>query len=200
MNFNEAASQPHPGRPRDPLLDELLLRAALDAFLERGYSATTFSEVARRAGVGTTAIYRRWPNKAAMATDVFIRELGESPIPDTGSIREDLIEFMKLRLRQWRAPIFHQVVLPLMMESVADPLVEEAIGGRQVEYRKPLVERIQRAIDAGQLHSEVEPIRLLDLLMGTVAMPLLFNQPLPEESEAESIVDQLLMGLTPRHD
>jgi hypothetical protein len=30
-------------------------------------------------------------------------------------------------------------------------------------------------------------------------MPLLFNQPLPKESEAESIVDQLLTGLTPRN-
>jgi AcrR family transcriptional regulator len=188
----------HPGRPRDARLDEALLKSALEVFLENGYSATTFSEVARRAGVGTPAIYRRWPNKAAMAIDVFIREMGEAPIPDTGSIREDLVEFLRFRLRQWRTPIFHQVVLPLMMEGLADPLVERALGGRFIEYRKPLADRIRRACEAGQLQSQVDPTRLLDLLMGTVAMPLLFNQPLPQESEAESIVDQVLMGLTPR--
>ena len=58
-------------------------------------------------------------------------------------------------------------------------------------------ERLRRAIEAGQLISQVEPLRVLDLLMGTIAMPLLFNQPLPEDGEADAIVDQLLMGLTP---
>jgi AcrR family transcriptional regulator len=193
-----AIAQTHPGRPRDARLDEALLTSALEVFLERGYSATTFSEVARRAGVGTPAIYRRWPNKAAIAIDVFVREMGETPIPDTGSIREDLVEFLRFRLRQWRTPIFHQVVLPLLMEGLADPAVERALGGRFAAYRKPLADRIRRACDAGQLRSQVDPTRLLDLVMGTVAMPLLFDQPLPEESEAESIVDQVLIGLTPR--
>jgi AcrR family transcriptional regulator len=193
-----AIAQTHPGRPRDARLDEALLTSALEVFLERGYSATTFSEVARRAGVGTPAIYRRWPNKAAIAIDVFVREMGETPIPDTGSIREDLVEFLRFRLRQWRTPIFHQVVLPLLMEGLADPAVERALGGRFAAYRKPVADRIRRACDAGQLRSQVDPTRLLDLVMGTVAMPLLFDQPLPEESEAESIVDQVLIGLTPR--
>jgi AcrR family transcriptional regulator len=196
--LKEVVAQIHPGRPRDARLDEALLASALEVFLEKGYSATTFSEVARRAGVGTPAIYRRWPNKAAMAIDVFIREMGETPIPDTGSIREDLVEFLRFRLRQWRTPIFHQVVLPLLMEGLADPAVERALGRRFVAYRKPLADRIRRACGAGQLRSQVEPTRLLDLVMGTVAMPLLFDQPLPEESEAESIVDQVLLGLTPR--
>jgi AcrR family transcriptional regulator len=191
-------AQAHPGRPRDARLDEALLKSALEVFIEAGYSATTFSEVARRAGLGTPAIYRRWPSKAAMAIDVFVREMGEAPIPDTGSIREDLVEFLRFRLRQWRTPIFHLVMLPLMMEGLADPLVERALGGRFIEYRKPLSDRIRRACEAGQLQSQVDPTRLLDLLMGTVAMPLLFNQPLPAESEAESIVDQVLTGLTPR--
>ena len=174
------------------------MRSALEVFLERGYSATSFAEVARRAGVGTPAIYRRWPNKAAMALDIFVRELGAAPIPDTGSMRADLVEFVRFRLRQWRTPIFHQIVLPLLMESLADPRVERELGGRMAEYRKPLIDRIRRACEAGQLRSKVEPTRLLDLLMGSVSMPLLFNQPLPLDSEAESIVDQVLEGLTPR--
>jgi AcrR family transcriptional regulator len=176
------------------------MRSAREAFLEHGYSATTFSEVARRAGVGTPAIYRRWPSKAAMAIDLFYEEMGESPIPDSGSIRRDLVEFMHLRLTHWGTPMFHQVVLPLLLHGLSDPHVERAIGGRLVDYRKPMVERIRRAIEAGQLRAEVDPSRLLDLLMGTVVMPLLFNQPLPVDTEAEAIVDQVLTGLTPRPD
>jgi AcrR family transcriptional regulator len=63
----------HPGRPRSAELNEAILQSALEVMLERGYHGTTLSEIARRARVGTPAIYRRWPTKAAMALELFIR-------------------------------------------------------------------------------------------------------------------------------
>jgi hypothetical protein len=83
---------------------------------------------------------------------------------------------------------------PLLLEAAADPRLKETIGDRFVHYRKPLLARLRRAIDSGDLRADTEPARLLDLLMGTVSMPLLFAQPLPVESAAESIVDQVLAG------
>jgi len=196
--LSEIAASVHPGRPRDARLDEALLGSALEVFLERGYSATTLSEVARRAGLGTPAIYRRWPTKAALAIDVFYRELSEAPIPDTTSIKEDLVEFTRVRIRQLKRPLTRQVMLPLLMEALTDPRVEEAIGGRMSEYPKPLLVRIRRAVETGQLRLQVDPPRVLDLLLGPIVLQALFNLPLPGESEAESIVDQVLVGLTPR--
>jgi AcrR family transcriptional regulator len=193
-----AIAQTHPGRPRDARLDEALLASALEVFLERGYSATTFSEVARRAGVGTPAIYRRWPNKAAMAIDLFYRELGGSAIPDMSSIRQDLVEFLRARIRQGRRPLSRQVVLPLLFEGLNDPRVREAIGGRMGEYPRRLLVRIGRAVETGEMRLQIDPARLLDILIGSVVLPSLFNLPLPQESDAESIVDQVLMGATPR--
>jgi AcrR family transcriptional regulator len=198
LELKEATARSRPGRPRDARLDEALFRSALEVFLERGYSATTFTEVARRAGVGTPALYRRWPNKAAMAIDLFYRELRESPIPPTSSIRQDLIEFLRTRIRQARRPLARQVVLPLLLEGLYDRRVEETIGGRMSEYPKPLLLRIGSAVEARTLRLTIDPTRLLDLLVGTVVLPALFNLPLPDESDAESIVDQVLMGLTPR--
>jgi AcrR family transcriptional regulator len=170
----------------------------LEVFLERGYATTTLSEVARRAGVGTPAIYRRWPNKAAMAIDVFYREMDESPVPDTSSIKEDPVEFMRVRIRQVQRPLTRRVMMSLLLEALTDSRVEAAIGGRMSEYPQPLLLRIRRAIASGQLRLLVDPARLLDLLMGTVVVPALFDMPVPDESEAESIVDQVLLGLTPR--
>jgi AcrR family transcriptional regulator len=196
--LKEVIAQTHPGRPRDARLDEALLASALEVFLEKGYSVTTFSEVARRAGVGTPAIYRRWPNKAAMAIDVYYREMDESPVPDTSSIKQDLVEFLRVRIRQVHRPLTRQVMMPLLLEALTDSRVDAAIGGRMSEYPKPLLVRIRRAVDAGQLRLQVDPARLLDLLIGTVVVPELFNLPTPKESDAESIVDQVLMGITPR--
>ncbi len=170
------------------------MRAALEVFLERGYVGTSLSEVARRARVGTPAIYRRWPTKAALAIDVVVQEQKEEPIPDTDSIRDDLVEFMRLRIQIFRTPLFQQVMAPVLLEAAAEPRLKETIGDRFVDYRKPLLARLRNAIDSGELRAETEPGRLLDLLMGTVSMPLLFAQPLPQESDSESIVDQVLAG------
>jgi AcrR family transcriptional regulator len=184
----------HAGRPRDARLDDAIMRSALEVFLERGYARTSLSEVARRAGVGTPAIYRRWPTKAALAIDVTVREQMEEPIPDTGSIRDDLVEFLRLRIRIYGTRLFQQVMAPVLLEAAAEPRLKETIGDRFVDYRKPLLARLRHAIDSGELRADTEPARLLDLLMGTVSMPLLFAQPLPVESESESIVDQVLAG------
>lgn len=184
----------HPGRPRDPRIDEALLRFASEAMLERGYLATTIAEVARRAGVGTPAIYRRWPNKTAMALDIFLESMGEDPLADTGSVKEDLTEFTRLRIRQWSTPLFHQVVLPLLLEVLTDKDVRDALSSSFMAYREPLIERIQGWVSTGKLRADTDPTRLLDLLMGTISIPLLFGQRLPDESAAESIVDQVLNG------
>src|SRR5215831_12379859 len=117
----------HPGRPRDQRLDDSLLEAARTVFLERGYHAASLSEIARRAGVGTPAIYRRWPTKTALAIDVFVRDSTPDPIPDTGSIRADLIAFVRLRLAQYRSEIIHRVMLPVIVESTADPALAAEI-------------------------------------------------------------------------
>src|ERR1700681_1371283 len=106
-----------PGRPRDRRLDEALLEAGLAVFLEAGYSAASLAEIARRAGVGTPAIYRRWPTKADMAIDV-VEHLAEAEaIPDTGSIRDDLVAFMTLLLRTYRTHLFRKLFIPLVMEG-----------------------------------------------------------------------------------
>jgi AcrR family transcriptional regulator len=163
--------------------------------LERGYHATSFAEIARRAGVGTPALYRRWPTKAAIAMDLFEREgIAAALIPDVGPVRELLIELMRIRLRAWRTPFFHQVALPLILEAQANPALGEAFSTRFKDYPTAVVARIRRAIAAGELREGVEPNRMLDLLMGTVALPLLFGQELPLDSEAEAIVDQVLTG------
>jgi len=185
-----------PGRPRDTRLDGALLEAGLAAFLESGYAGASLAEIARRAGVGTPAIYRRWPTKADMAIDIVERVSEPEPIPDTGSIRDDLAAFMTLRLRTWTTPLFRKLVLPLLMEGNH----EAEIGARFLGYRRALEARIQRSIQAGELRVDTNPGRLVDLLMGTISMPLLFFQEPPAVDDADVIVEQVLSGFASSRD
>ena len=188
--INEKRSAAHAGRPRNPKVDGALLDAALEVFLERGYQSASLSEIARRAGVGTPAIYRRWRTKAEVGVDVVRRQAEPAPVPDTGSIRSDLVTFVRQRIKMFGGRLFHYVLFPL----VTDPKLSATVQASFRDYREPLVRRIRAAIVSGDLRPDTDPDRLLDTLMGPIVMPLLFSAPLPSRSDAESIVDQALEG------
>lgn len=189
----------HAGRPRDPRLDEAVLSAALEVFMKRGYRKASLIEVARKAGVGTPAIYRRWRTKADLAIDLIEREAQPEPIPHSRSIRRDLAEFVRGRVRMFSTPLFHQVLLPVTADAAGEPRLARQIRQRFNEYRQPAVEaRVRKAVEGGELRRDTDPARLINLLMGTITMPLLFSQDLPKESEAQKIVDQVLQGFAAR--
>lgn len=52
-----------PGRPRDPNLDETILRVVFHQLTERGYDHLRVDDIARQAGVSLSTIYRRWRTK-----------------------------------------------------------------------------------------------------------------------------------------
>ncbi|WP_445169248.1 TetR/AcrR family transcriptional regulator [Mycolicibacterium sp. Dal123E01] len=70
---------------------------AVDALLlETGPGGFTVADVARRAGVNPTSIYRRWGSLEAVILDVEAARLAEiSPMPDTGTLRGDLLEYAR---------------------------------------------------------------------------------------------------------
>ncbi|MGH2503871.1 MAG: helix-turn-helix domain-containing protein, partial [Ktedonobacterales bacterium] len=78
-----------PGRPRSAQADQAILDAALELIAQEGIQGMSIEGVAARAGVGKTTIYRRWPNKDALALDA-LRTV-KPPIVsfDTGNLRSD---------------------------------------------------------------------------------------------------------------
>ena len=83
---------PRRGRPRSEQADRSILQAAAELLAERGLGGMSIEEVAARAGVGKTTIYRRWTSRGTLALDAFLTEFqGQQPLPDTGSLRGDLL-------------------------------------------------------------------------------------------------------------
>jgi AcrR family transcriptional regulator len=91
-------------RKRDPLLDTKILDATLEVLGEVGADGFTLDRVATRAAAGKAAIYRRWPSKNALIleaiTHVKDRTLGKGPLPDTGTLRGDLLAMFRPMSKQ----------------------------------------------------------------------------------------------------
>src|SRR5712691_7905747 len=88
------------GRPRDPAVDEAVLTAAVDLLAEVGYARLTMDQIAARAGVGQASVYLRWPNKVALVAEAIQHRSAVVPeVPDTGSLRDDMLVFLRALLR-----------------------------------------------------------------------------------------------------
>src|SRR3954468_4100254 len=83
-------------RRRGAELEEALLEAAWQELTAAGYGRFTFEGVAARAGTSRPVIHRRWPQRSDLAIAAlrhFSRREAVVP-PDTGSLRDDVIQLL----------------------------------------------------------------------------------------------------------
>lgn len=184
-------------RRRGAELEEALLDAAWDELREHGYGGFTIESVAQRAGTSKPVVYRRWPDKAALVSAA-VRRAGaaqQTAVPDTGSLRGDLIELIRTanESRNGLAAVISVNVGEYFSEtglSLAD-LRDQWMGDRE----SALDVIWQRAVERG----EADPARLTrrvravasDLFRHDLLMTF---KPLPEE-EILAIVDEVVLPL-----
>src|SRR5215469_10796145 len=93
-------SAPKRGRPRSEQADRAILQAAAELLAERGLAGMSIEEVASRAGVGKTTVYRRWTSRGTLALDAFLADFqAQQPLPDTGTLHDDLLAALRAWMR-----------------------------------------------------------------------------------------------------
>lgn len=181
-----------PGRPRIARYDAEILKVTQELLFERGYSGFTIDAVAAQVGVGRPTIYRRWPTKAALAVAAMGQSTGLAPVPDTGSLREDLLAFQRHQVSLTR-PETRQITAGLVADLVADPELADEYVSRYVSPRRASVaEALQRGIDRGELRPDADFEFILNLLIGPIFMQSVVFGQQPPPDMAERTVDVVL--------
>lgn len=165
-----------PGRPVDKTLDLSILEAALVELAEGGYARFTTANVARRAGVSTATLYRRWPAKRdlllAVGAQIAAYETDEF---DTGSLAADVRAFIRAKRNVLRSPM-GATSLALIGESAHD--TELAAVLRDALY-KPAAEMLEtmfaRAKRRGESSSALSPAAAAGLIIGQLFADIAFN-------------------------
>jgi AcrR family transcriptional regulator len=187
------------GRPRSEKAHRAILDAAIDLFVEEGFEGMSVEGVAARAGVGKTTIYRRWSSKEDLVIDAIDQLIFDVQPPDTGSVREDLVEMLTTVQTIFTTSRAGEV-FPRMFAHVAaaSPLgqayLERVIGPRFVLLQG----MIARGVERGELPADVDPELIRALLVGPVLLWKLTGGLTPRGARrrAERIVDTVLGGLT----
>jgi AcrR family transcriptional regulator len=87
------------GRKRDHTRDDKILEATIDILADTSFDGMTMDIVAARAKAGKATVYRRWSSKAELVRDALAwmnrNHLKLESLPDTGTLREDLLVLLK---------------------------------------------------------------------------------------------------------
>ncbi|SDS66734.1 TetR/AcrR family transcriptional regulator [Actinoplanes derwentensis] len=149
-------------RRRGEELEQAILRAAADEMRESGYPGMTMDRVAARAGTNKNAIYRRWPHRAALGIAAY-RHLSETvmPDPDTGSLRADALEMLRLANQTWSSP--HGATLRGLLAAAADDpelltLMRERSGTDAMD--RAWLTMLDRAVARGEAPAEAVHLRV----------------------------------------
>jgi AcrR family transcriptional regulator len=173
-----------------------VITATLDLLLERGGDAASVAEIAQRAGVHETSIYRRWGTREALLLDAMLSRAEELlPVPDTGSLRADLVDFLRdvVTLLQSSLGASLARMSPQMTDSDAVLRTRRAYWSRRFNLARTM---FQRAVQRGELPAGVDLDLALDLLIGPLYLRLLVTGEPLDLDLAERIVGLVLDGLT----
>jgi AcrR family transcriptional regulator len=194
---------PRRGRPRDGAVDRRVLSAAWELLETGGYAGLNMDEVAERAAVAKTTLYRRWPTKDHLAVAVAARLLGEVPVPDTGDLRRDLTTFVSAvatNLNNLRTATGSRDGAPedLLAELVAAGARHPDLGdmARAAFARRHalVLARLQRATEREGLRAGADHAILIDQLAGPVYYRFLVTRAPVDQGYAARLVAAVLDG------
>lgn len=147
-------------RRRGDALTAAIFAATLAELDEVGYAELTMERVASRAKASKGSLYRRWSNRAELVMDAMRHTRSRAEPPDTGSVREDLLGYLR-RVAELLNGADGEAVRGLMAESVRDPDLMRAARTRFVDPGVTLVLDILRR---GAVRGEVRPTALTPLI------------------------------------
>jgi AcrR family transcriptional regulator len=191
------------GRPRSTTADAAILAATRAALVELGWSKLTLGDVAARAGVAKTTLYRRWAGKNELVVDAVAELFDELELPDRGTLAADIegvvLQFAAILAR----PEAKSGLMAVLAESARDDVLHERVRASIVDPQKRLVlEGRARAQLRGELPPEPDSETaartadlIFDMVAGSVVHRTLVSAEPADEEWVRGFTRVLLLGL-----
>jgi AcrR family transcriptional regulator len=174
---------------RSALVRAAVLDAALHELAALGYARMSMEGIARRAGVNKTTLYRRWGSREALLVEALL-ERGEErvPIPDTGSLRDDLLAIARAVVASSGTPEIRAVIRAVASQDEDSPLLE---ASRQFWAERFALDGqvVERAIERGEACAETDPKTVIEMILGPIYFRLLLSGEAPDDEFVVRIVD-----------
>jgi AcrR family transcriptional regulator len=178
------------GRPQAERVTRALLDATLEELAAGGYEATTIAQLARRARTSKQAVYRRWPDKAALVAAAIrsaLEAANPSP-PQRGNVAQDLYVCLTNTVEALQeTPLGDAIraLVPLRLLPELNAVLSEAEDARRLVLRQIFI--------ATPFEADMET--RIDLLLGLIYFKLHIRGQKVTRGDIETAI-QLVLGLT----
>jgi len=187
---------PRGGRPRDEAREQAILEAAIELLAEVGYEAMTIEAVAVRARSSKATIYRRWPGKGELVAEAMRRRTEPvlEDLPDTGSLRGDLLELAQRMCTGINGPD-GGLISGLAVAVRSDPQFGRLLAAHTYDSKlRSMAEVVSRAEARGEIPSGADPLLILQVAPGVALFHQMSGEPL-DAAFTEFLVDRVLIPL-----
>jgi AcrR family transcriptional regulator len=176
---------------------QAVLAAVRGELARVGYRALRIEDVAVKANVHKTTIYRRWPVKADLVRETLLAMFQENiAVPDTGSLRGDLLEAGHSMVRFASHPDGMSLLRMCTAEGT-EPELRAIVDSLRSSTEAPPQRIVANALARGEVHPNLDAELLVSTLAGAIHHRLFIIQDLRPD-HVERVVDLLLNGATPR--
>lgn len=171
---------------------ERILEAAKDAFTRSGADAS-LDDIAKQAGVGPGTLYRHFPTREELLKAVYRAELEKlaaagQKFAQTKSPIEALRAWLLLFVDAIAAK---QLIAPALNTLLGDP--KKVFEASYAEMQQALRALVRRAVESGEIRSDLDPMDLLRALVGVSNVALGPDW----QPSARRLVDILITGSRP---
>ena len=175
-----------------------ILQATYSLLSEVGYEGLRFDAVAARAKASKATLYRHWPGKAQLVADaVRVCKVTGEDVPDTGTLRGDLVAFLMLMASSMAdedGPLFAGIVMAMHN----DPEFAAEMRSLQASKRSTATKIYARAVSRGEVKADSDP-RLTDEIAPAMMFMHRFARGEPLDGPfINHLVDDILMPLLTR--
>jgi len=183
------AAQPGTLRPggRTARVREAVLAAVRAELAQTRYAELTVEQVAQRAGVAKTTVYRRWGSAEGLVLDLMRDLSGTSiPVPDTGDLDTDLRGLARGIVALYRDPANYALVGTVVAAAVSIPearqTLTEFFSGRTAQTAIIA----ERAISRGELPPGTDTVEVIRLM----AAPFYYRMFITGEPVDDDVADR----------
>lgn len=173
-----------------------VLAATLELLAESGPAGLSIADIAARAGVHETSIYRRWGSRDRLVLDAMVARSAELlRVPDTGSIRGDLVTLGR-QLVEYASSRLGEALIRTMASCTDDDdtaRVRRQFWNARFDECRALVER---AKNRGELPASADNRLLLEVFISPVHFRLLLSREPVDTAFLETLADVTVQGIT----
>ena len=147
---------------------EAITKAAFEELASTGYGRLSLEAIAKRAGVGKTAIYRRWSSKQDLVVAIVSAvAVAAIDLPNGLTLREDLQEYLAEADRALTHPLAGAIIPDLLAEGARnDDLAHALLSRVRDPRRRKAAVLISRAISRGEVRADIDVEMALDFIGG----------------------------------